>query len=304
MSDDLERALLKAVEAEDPALSAMAAVLLRRGGKRLRPMLLSHCAAFGSAAAGEVLQAAAAIELLHVASLQHDDVMDQAAIRRGGPSANSLWGNATAALVGTHIVARAMALLAKLPPDVVAHVADATFVVCTGQLRETEHAYDLDLDVDTHVEITRMKTASLFELPCRIGAVLAGLHPAQIEALSQFGRDLGIAFQLVDDLLDFEGETETLGKPARADLARGIYSYPVLLTLRSESGPALRTALGAGGSGELAADLIRATGALGLTHELAQEYCARARRALHLFSDTPIRSALLALSDVVAVRDQ
>ena len=137
MSDDLERALLKAVETEDPALSAMAAVLLRRGGKRLRPMLLSRCAAFGSAAAGEVLQAAAAIELLHVASLQHDDVMDQAAMRRGGPSANSLWGNATAALVGTHIVARAMALLAKLPPDVVAHVADATFVVCTGQLRET-----------------------------------------------------------------------------------------------------------------------------------------------------------------------
>ncbi|AWK76384.1 hypothetical protein CBI38_33725 (plasmid) [Rhodococcus oxybenzonivorans] len=304
MNARLEGVLLGAVRTADPAMSTMAAVLLRRGGKRLRPTLLRRCAELGDADDDIALRAAAVVELLHVASLHHDDVMDEASIRRGGSSANALWGDETAALVGTHIMARATALLAGLPPDVVASVADTTFVVCTGQLRETEHAYDLDLDLDTYIDILRMKTASLFELPCRIGAMLAGLEPSQVDAVARYGSNLGIAFQLIDDLLDFEGETTALGKPTGTDLDRGIYSYPVLFALREPTGATLRERLGASETVGAAAELVRASGAPTATGELAREYSDRADRKLDLFPDTAARSALRALTDLVIARDR
>jgi geranylgeranyl pyrophosphate synthase len=197
-----------------------------------------------------------------------------------------------------------MALLADLPPDVVASVAETTFVVCTGQLRETEHAYDLDLDLDTYLDILRMKTASLFELPCRIGAMLAGLAPRQVDAIACYGSNLGIAFQLIDDLLDFEGETTALGKPTGTDLDRGIYSYPVLFALRGPTGATLRERLGASETVGAAAALVRASGAPTATGELARQYSDRAVRELDVFPDTAARSALRALTDLVIARDR
>ena len=172
---------------------------------------------------------AAATELLHIATLYHDDIMDNAAIRRGGLSANRLWGNKNAAVAGTHVLSRAMALLATVPADIHSAVSKAMLTVCTGQLRETEQAFDLTLDAEEHLKIIAMKTATLFELPCRLGAQLCQADHSIAEALREFGRNLGIAFQLSDDMLDLVGDPTALGKPTGSDLGQGIYSYSVLL---------------------------------------------------------------------------
>ncbi|WP_067837698.1 polyprenyl synthetase family protein, partial [Nocardia lijiangensis] len=268
----LDDAMHEAVATRDPDLRRMAAELIRHGGKRLRPRLLFLSASLGRAADELLVDAATAIELVHVASLLHDDVMDGAATRRGAPSVNSRWGNTDAAAAGTHVLACAMAVLARLPQAAVAAATEAAFTVCSGQLRETEHVYDTELGADEHVGILRRKTATLFELPCRLGAELAGCDPAHVRALSRFGRELGIAFQLTDDLLDLVGDAASLGKPTGADLRAGVFSHAVLIALRQHPNGRLAAQLRhenltAAEAAEAAA-LVRDSGAVDATREL------------------------------------
>ncbi len=302
----LDAAILAAAAAEDPHLSEISLELPRRGGKRLRPRLLELSAEFGSGAdPRSVVTVGAAIELLHVGSLYHDDIMDGAATRRGAASVNALWGNAGAVIGGTHLLARAMALLAPLPRPVVSAVAEAVFVVCTGQLRETEHAFDSLLDEDEHLRIIGMKTATLFELPCRLGGLLAHADPDHVEALGGYGHDLGIAFQLTDDLLDLVGDAGTLGKPTGTDLRQGVFSHAVLVAAgRRPHGrlvDLLRTADLTAEEAAEAVALVRETGATDATADLARRYADQAAHALAALPERPARGALLALSgDVVA----
>jgi heptaprenyl diphosphate synthase len=302
----LDNVILAAAAADDPQLNRMSSELLRRGGKRLRPTLLALAAATGRVVDPQLVQLAAAIELLHVGSLYHDDIMDGAETRRGAPSVNSLWGNIGAAIAGTHLLARAMSLLAPLPREVVSIVAEAVFTVCTGQLSETEHAFDLDLDEDEHLQIIRMKTATLFELPCRLGGELSHADPAVVQALRWYGRDLGIAFQLTDDLLDLVGDATALGKPTGTDLREGVFSHSVLVAVRREPKGRLADLLG---SANLTAEeaaravaLVQESGAMRTTAELAGRYAAQAANALAALPRSAARDALLALSDQVAAR--
>jgi geranylgeranyl pyrophosphate synthase len=266
--------------------------------------LSAHLA--GGADPALVVTAGAAVELLHVGSLYHDDIMDSAATRRGAASVNALWGNTGAAIGGTHLLARAMALLAPLPRPVVAAVAEAVFAVCTGQLRETEHAFDLALGAQEHLEIIALKTATLFELPCRVGGQLADADAAQTEALRRYGRDLGIAFQLTDDLLDLVGDAGSLGKPTGTDLRQGVFSHAVLVAVqRRPHGPLvelLRTADLTPDEAAQAVALLRDTGAVDATAEVARRYAARAARALAALPDRPARDRLRALADHVVAR--
>ncbi|UXY32433.1 polyprenyl synthetase family protein [Streptomyces sp. HUAS TT20] len=292
----LEDAMHEAVTAQDASPGRIAGDLIRHGGKRIRPQLLFLCASLGEADEELLVHAAAAIELLHVGSLLHDDVMDGAATRRGAPSVNALWGNAYAATTGTHVLSCAMAELAHLPPDTVAAVAEAAFTVCSGQLRETEHVYDTELAADEHLEIIRMKTATLFGLPCRLGAELAGCDPDHVDALFRFGQQLGIAFQLTDDLLDLVGDAADLGKPTGTDLRAGVFSYAVLLALRQDPSGRLAAllrheVLTAREAAE-AARLVRLSGTVDVTRELAHAYSARAAAALAGLPEFPGHDAL------------
>ncbi|MFF0531649.1 polyprenyl synthetase family protein [Nocardia amikacinitolerans] len=296
----LDDAMRAAVAAPDPGLHRMAGELIRHGGKRLRPRLLFLCASLGCAAEEVLVDSAAAIELMHVASLLHDDVMDGAATRRGAPSVNSRWGNTDAATTGTHVLACAMAVLARLPQAAASAVTEAAFTVCRGQLRETEHVYDTNLDADEHLEILRMKTATLFELPCRLGADLAGCDPAHIRGLAEFGRELGVAFQLTDDLLDLVGDSACLGKPTGADLRAGVFSHAVLLALRQDHGGRLAALLRheelTGAEAAEAAALVRASGTVDSTRELARECARRAAAALAELPPFPGRDELADLA--------
>jgi heptaprenyl diphosphate synthase len=302
----LDNLIVAAVAADDPQLDRMSSELPRRGVKRLRPTLLALAAATGRVAHPQLMQVAAAIELLHVGSLYHDDIMDGAQIRRGAPSVNSLWGNIGAAIAGTHILARAMSLLAPLPHEVVSPVAEAVFTVCTGQLSETEHAFDLDLDEDEHLQIIRMKTATLFELPCRLGGELSHADPAEVEALRWYGRDLGVAFQLTDDLLDLVGDATALGKPTGTDLREGVFSHSVLVAVRRQPrgrlADLLRSANLTAEEAATAVALVQESGAMRTTAELARRYAAQAANALAALPPSAARDALLTLTHHVAAR--
>ncbi|NUR89100.1 MAG: polyprenyl synthetase family protein, partial [Nonomuraea sp.] len=231
---DLDAALREAIESRDPHLGEAAAHLVGRGGKRVRPALLFLAAACGPdpAARDDLLRVATAVELLHVASLYHDDVMDRAATRRGSPTVNALRGDAAAVTAGTFVFGRAVRLLAAVDGQITAWASEAMLALTLGQMQEAENTYNLDHRLDSYAQIAARKTAALFELSCRAGARLSG---APVEALGRYGRALGLAFQAADDTLDLTARPETLGKQPGTDLREGVYGLPVLIALHQQA---------------------------------------------------------------------
>lgn len=303
----LDGAIEEAVTAEDAQLRVMALHIIRRGGKRIRPSLLILCGSFGVCEDAQLLKAAAALELTHVASLYHDDIMDRAPLRRGGASTQARWGNPQAAFAGTYLFARACALWAELGtlPN---RLASGTAVdLCRGQLSELEHAFDTGTGEEAHLRILALKTGSLFALPCRMGAALAELPPEAAEALGRYGRALGLAFQLTDDLLDLTGDTEGIGKLAAKDLREGIYSLPVLRALQMEgTGDRLRDLLSRVRLDDKeirdAVDLVRASGAVDHARDLARREAAEAEAALDALPEGPPKASLRVLASLVVER--
>ncbi|YCK38036.1 polyprenyl synthetase family protein [Actinomadura sp. ATCC 39365] len=271
----LDRRIEAAVASADVGLRTMAVTLARRGGKRLRPALLLLSAEFGAFRAEPLLDAAAALEMFHLASLYHDDVMDRAPTRRHGPSVNALWGEPAAVVAGTFLVSQATRLLAGLPDACGRAAAGAMVRLCSGQLLETESAFDTGLTEGAHLDILRRKTATLFELPCRLGALLAEVPEEQAEALAGYGAELGLAFQLADDALDLRGSAASMGKQPLNDLREGVYTLPVLRLLGRDE--RLRTLLA-----EIEPDPAQVAGrvlASGVVEEVLEEAGTLARDA-------------------------
>jgi heptaprenyl diphosphate synthase len=185
------------------------------------------------------------VELVHLASLYHDDVMDEAVIRRNVESVNARWGNLVAIVAGDFLLARSAEIAASLGTEVAALLANTLGRLCQGQVSEVRSAYSLERTEQDYLAAIDGKTAALMATSCRIGAITAGLPRHQVEALTTFGRCFGMVFQIRDDILDVIGTQSELGKPAGQDLAEGIYTLPVLRALADpESGPELRTLLG------------------------------------------------------------
>jgi len=197
----LEAELAGSCTAGDTQLRVMALHVIRRGGKRLRPALLMLSSMYGRADETRVLQAAVALELTHVASLYHDDVMDRASARRGDVSANARWGNPQASFAGTYLFSRAAEAWAALGDEANKLAARMSVRLCVGQLREVEYAWNPEMDDDAHLQVLEMKTASLFELPCRIGALLAGAQQLHADALARYGT-IGDQVQAQQSLVD------------------------------------------------------------------------------------------------------
>jgi heptaprenyl diphosphate synthase len=302
----LEDELRQAVGLPDGAAAEVAVHLIARGGKRLRPALLLLAGQFGSADPERLKRAAVAMELLHVASLYHDDVMDRAATRRGAASANSLWGNLLAASGGTLLFARAIGLLASLGDEANRLASAASVRLCTGQLQEVENAYDVDISEDDHLAILERKTATLFELPCRLGALLAAAPEATSHVLAQYARALGLAFQLTDDALDLAGDESTLGKPTLTDIREGVYSFPVIHALHHHGNGGLRATLRKARLNEAelhdVVALVRRSGAVEAARRRAGEFARDAQQSLKALEDTPARESLHRLADFAILR--
>jgi heptaprenyl diphosphate synthase len=298
--EGLEGALRRAVNTPDGSAAEVALHLIARGGKRLRPALVLLTGQFGSADPEKLMCAAVAMELLHVASLYHDDVMDRAASRRGAASANALWGNLLAASGGTLLFARAISLLASLGDEVNRLASAASVRLCTGQLQEVEHAYDVDITEEDHLAILERKTATLFELPCRLGALLAGAPEETLLALTKYARALGLAFQLADDALDLAGDERVLGKPTLTDIREGVYSYPVIYALHHD-GDSIRGMLRKARLDEAEVrDVIasvRRSGAVDVALGRAGEFVREAQKSLEGLDDTLARESLHRLAE-------
>jgi geranylgeranyl pyrophosphate synthase len=221
----------------DEIIRAASLHLFQAGGKRFRPLFTVLSARLGPDPDNwQVTVAGAVIELVHLATLHHDDVMDEAEVRRGVPSANVRWGNTIAILVSDHLFATAMDLLSRLGPDAVRVMAVTIKQLVTGQLRETRGAAERMASVGQYLQVVREKTASLIETSGRFGAMFSGADDEQIERLSRLGGIVGTAFQICDDIIDIESDLDQSGKVPGTDLREGVRTLPVLYALR-ETGP-------------------------------------------------------------------
>lgn len=305
------------IDCEDAQLGELAAYLVRRGGKRLRPALLFL--AFGAGAQevahavaaaeeGRLLRAAAAVELLHVATLYHDDVMDRAEIRRGAQTINMREGDASAVTAGTFIFARAMGVLAEMDGQLAGWAGQSALALALGQLQEAENAYNVDHRLESYLQIAARKTAALFELACRAGVHLAGAGPEVTEAVGLYGRALGLAFQAADDALDITASQPAMGKAPGADLREGVYALPVLLALQRDTPEAdrLRAILRSDDLTETdqreAARLVTASGGVIGAASIAQEYAHQAVGHLARLADGEAKSSLVRLAGYVVLR--
>jgi heptaprenyl diphosphate synthase len=248
LPDDLARvdlALRESVQTPDPFLAEVATHLIAAGGKRLRPTL-TLCAAYasdtsagtggaGRAATADARTGAVACELVHLGSLYHDDVIDEAETRRGVPSVNARWSNIVAILAGDFLLARASSLAASLGADVASLLAATIGELCRGQVLELQHLFDVDRSEEDYSSAIEGKTAALFATSCRIGGMVSGAGDATLDALTRFGRHLGVCFQIVDDVLDLASTDDALGKHAGQDLLEGIYTLPVIYALREST---------------------------------------------------------------------
>jgi heptaprenyl diphosphate synthase len=250
MQDELARvesALRKAVMTEDEALTQLASHLLSAGGKRLRPALAVAAGACAGTTpvSDSVIFGGAAVELVQLGSLYHDDVIDEADTRRGVESVNARWGNLRAILAGDFLLARASEIAASLGTEVAGLLAATIASMCEGEVRELTTAYSEQRTEASYLAAVAGKTATLFAAACRIGAIVTGQPEPAIEALTEYGHRFGMAFQVVDDVLDVVATEEELGKPAGNDVAQGVYTLPVIRALSSsDAGPELRGLLG------------------------------------------------------------
>jgi len=228
----LEPELRAAVVSGDGFLDEVTTHLIAAGGKRLRPCLALAAATGGSSRpSDDDLQGAIAVELVHLASLYHDDVMDEATVRRNVESVNARFGNLVAIVAGDFLLARSAEIAASLGTEIAALLANTLGRLCQGQVAEVRSAFSTARTQDEYFSAIAGKTAALMATSCRIGALTGGLPREDVEALTTFGRCFGILFQLRDDVLDVVATEDDLGKPAGQDLAEGIYTLPVLLAL-------------------------------------------------------------------------
>ena len=304
--DRVEDALEKAVAADSELLAESARYLLAAGGKRFRPMLVLLSGYFGDPADPRMIPGAAAIELTHVATLYHDDVMDEAETRHGVASVNARWDNNIAILSGDFLFARASEMSADLGPDVCRLLAHTIAVLCDGQIRDVASARDVDKTELDHLEIIRRKTGILMATSCRLGGLLSDTAPASIEALEAFGASCGMAFQLSDDIMDITASPQELGKEPGADIREGVYTVPVLYALQhAPERDELRRTLGSGSIDdagvERVLEIVRATG----IQHAREQVAAEVARAVGLASQLPAgtaRHALIQLARFLAVR--
>jgi heptaprenyl diphosphate synthase len=302
LAGDLRRvdeALLRSVRSEDPFLSEVASHLISAGGKRLRPALTVAAAGVGGAAVTEdVVQGAVAVELVHLGSLYHDDVMDEADTRHGVASVNARWGNLVAIVAGDFLLARASEIAASLGTEVAGLLAATIGRLCEGQVAEVQTAFNPCRSESAYFAAIAGKTASLYAASCRIGALTAGLNRPLVEALTAFGHAFGMAFQVRDDVLDIVGTEASLGKPAGHDMVEGVYTLPVLRTLGVPvAGDELGALLGAPldePARNKARAIVRSTDSVAASLAVARRFADDAASALDGLSG-PVAEALSGL---------
>jgi heptaprenyl diphosphate synthase len=306
--DLVEQRLRDVVASSHPLLHEASSHLVLAGGKRFRPLLTLLAAHLGDPDRPGVVDAAVVVELTHLATLYHDDVMDEADVRRGATSANARWTNTVAILTGDYLFARASDLTAGLGTEAT-HLQAKTFArLVEGQIAETAGPSEDEDPVAHHLRVVADKTGSLISTSARLGAMTAGAAGSDVETVTRFGELIGAAFQLSDDLIDIASEAETSGKTPGTDLREGIHTLPVLLVLSGsdDGGARLRELLRGDLSDDAllaeALDLLRAHPAMGAARDRLTSYAEQAREVACALPSGAAREALVSLPDYVLAR--
>ena len=305
------RTIVAQMNSEVALIPQIAAHIVAAGGKRLRPLLtLAAARMCGYGEGSRHVKLAACVEFIHTATLLHDDVVDESVLRRGLASANAVFGNKASVLVGDFLFARAFELMVQDGSlEVLAILSKAAATIAEGEVLQLATQHDLATTEERYLDVVRGKTAALFGAACQVGAVVAGRGKAEEAALADYGMSLGIAFQLVDDALDYAADQETLGKTVGDDFREGKITLPVLTAY--QAGNAEDRAFWTRtieSSEQTDADLAHAMtlidrcGAIGITLDRAVGFVTTAKAALAIFPDTPVRAALLGVADYTISR--
>jgi octaprenyl-diphosphate synthase len=296
------------LDSEVPLIRQVAEYIVGGGGKRLRPLLLLLSAGAFGVRGRHCHELAAVVEFIHTATLLHDDVVDESDLRRGRSTANALFGNSAAVLVGDFVYSRAFQMMVEVSDMRVLQVlADATNVIAEGEVMQLMNCRNPGVQEAEYLDVIRCKTAKLFEAATRLGAILGGAPRDQEDAAADYGMRLGTAFQLIDDVLDYSGEQAVIGKNVGDDLAEGKPTLPLIYAIQrgtAEQARLVRRAIEHGGRDELAAviDAIRSSGALDYARAQAQREARAAGAALAALPDSRQRGYLLQLADFAVTR--
>jgi heptaprenyl diphosphate synthase len=306
--DELTRRLRDVGRGAHPTFAAAAAHLFGSPGKLLRPTLVFLSSRFGPGAGSRtIVDLAVSLELVHTASLVHDDIVDEAAVRRNVPTVNAVWNDDVALIVGDYLFAKAYALAAVLPkPEVIAMVAQTVFALCDGELTEVAAPAALPTEAQ-YLERIELKTASLYAACCQGAALLADADPEHVAALGAYGTNIGLAFQITDDVLDLVGEEDDLGKAVGRDLAEGMPTLPMIYAVEQDghSAALAERIVARGKRPEEVRDLIatiKASGGVQRARARAQRSHDVAVAALERLPATPERDALRAIADFIVAR--
>jgi len=296
------------LDSQVPLIRQVAEYIVGGGGKRLRPLVLLLSAGAFDYRGAHRHELAAVVEFIHTATLLHDDVVDESSLRRGRDTANALFGNAAAVLVGDFVYSRAFQMMVQTDnPRVLRVLADATNVIAEGEVLQLVNCHNPDIDESAYLEVVRCKTAKLFEAAARLGAILGGAPRGEEDAIAAYGTHLGTAFQLIDDVLDYSGEEAVIGKKVGDDLAEGKPTLPLIHAIRrgtEKEALLVRRAIEHGGRDQLAAviEAIRSTGALDYAREQAGRESRAAREAVGRLPHSRHLEYLLQLAEFAVTR--
>jgi octaprenyl-diphosphate synthase len=299
---EVDEVIRRRLTSEVALVDQIARYITTAGGKRIRPLLVllfSNALGFKGA---ERFELAASVEFIHTATLLHDDVVDESGLRRGRKTANAVFGNAASVLVGDFIYSRAFQMMVSVNQMKVLQVlSDATNIIAEGEVLQLMNMHDADLPVADYLKVIRYKTAKLFEASARLGAVLAGAPADLEEACADYGRSLGTAFQLIDDLLDYEGSAGEMGKNVGDDLREGKPTLPLLLAMERgnpQERALIRQAIEAGDVDRLPEVIaaVRRTGSIEATRDAAREQTRLAENSLAMLDNSEYKDALIELS--------
>ncbi|WP_328188521.1 octaprenyl diphosphate synthase [Marinobacter sp. OP 3.4] len=311
VADDFARVndlIIKRLSSDVPLVEKIAQYIIESGGKRLRPLLVLLSSRAVGYDRDEHLKLAAVIEFLHTATLLHDDVVDTSDMRRGRSTANARWGNAPSVLVGDFLYARAFEMMVELKSlPIMEILSHATAVIAEGEVLQLMNVKNPDVNEDKYMEVIHNKTAMLFEAASHTGALLAGANEQQEKSLRDYGKHLGLAFQLVDDALDYTGNADAMGKNVGDDLAEGKPTLPLIQAMANsseEDRQLIRNAIRKGGLDDLPRilEIVKESGALEYTMAKAREQAQLALKCAEKLPDTPHTQALNLLTELAVER--
>lgn len=302
----------KDLESDVPLIRKVGEYVLASGGKRIRPAMLLLSARLCGYNGDQAIPLASVVEFIHTATLLHDDVVDNASLRRGFASANTLWGNEASVLIGDFLFSKSFSLMVAAGSlDILRVISRATTVIAEGEVMQLLYTGEVDLTEEQYIEVVRAKTAVLLSAACQSGAILGNVSDQQEQALADFGMELGIAFQLMDDILDYTASEEEFGKSIGHDLDEGKLTLPLIHTLRGcneEEHAAVSRIIG---SDEVTSDdfnlvsgLVKRYGGIEYTVEKARGCIKNCEKQLSCFPDSECKRALLELAEYVVTRNR